>query len=167
MAPPTWVVGQVLTASDVNTWFVPLVAYKSADQSLTSNTTLQNDNALSVTVAANATYWFELYLNFEGGTTGSSDIKVGWTFPSGLTMRYQDIYADTGAVARLAVTDIQTSVIAVGSNGAGNLRAYSARGTVLTSGTSGTLQLQWAQNTSSGTATIVHAGSVLMLQRIS
>ncbi len=39
-------------------------------------------------------------------------------------------------------------------------------GTVVSSSTTGNLQLQWAQNTSSGTATKVHAKSWLILDRI-
>ena len=53
-----------------------------------------------------------------------------------------------------------------GSNGAGNSRTLVAEGTVLTSTTAGTLQFKWAQGTSNGTATIVHAGSALVLWQI-
>jgi hypothetical protein len=39
------------------------------------------------------------------------------------------------------------------------------QGSVVTSSTAGSVTLTWAQNTSSGTATIVHAQSFLMAQR--
>jgi len=167
MSPPTWSVGQVLTAADVNSWFVPLAVAKTSDQSVTSSTTLVNDTALVLAVAANATYWMELYLNYEGGTANASDLKFGWTFPAGLTIRAQPLLVDPAGATRILNTQIQTTVSNAGTQGAGNLSSVGLRGNVTTSGTSGNLQLQWAQNTSNGTATIVHTGSLLVLQRIS
>src|SRR5215472_8894872 len=61
---------------------------KPTDQSVTSSTVLVNDNALVIPVVANANYKFDLYLDFEGGTSGSSDIKFTWTVPASTTMRY-------------------------------------------------------------------------------
>src|SRR5690348_15724965 len=76
----------------------PLAVIKGADESVTSSTTLQNDDALLVTLTANATYVFSLFLNYQGGTQGSSDIKVAWTFPTGTTMRYcRDFVTTAGA----------------------------------------------------------------------
>lgn len=166
MGIPTWAAGQVLTASDVNSWFVPLAVYKSADESVTSSTVLQNDDVLLVSVAASASYRFECFINYEGGTQGSSDIKWGWTFPSGLTMRYGADYLSTGGTVQVGAIKIQTDTPTAGSTGAGNLRYIRMHGSVLVSSTAGTLQFQWSQSTSSGTATIVHASSYLMLDRL-
>jgi hypothetical protein len=167
MPIPSWSVGQVLAAADVNSWFVPLAAYKSADQSVTSSTTLVNDTALVVPVASSATYIFWCMLYFEGGTLNSSDLKWGWTVPASTTMRYQAIYVSPASVLNIARAGTDASVLAAASNGAGNSQTMQMFGTALVSSTSGNLQLQWAQNTSNGTATIVHAGSVLFAQRIS
>src|SRR5262245_15271614 len=83
MAAPTWVSGQVLTASDVNTWFVPIAAVKTANESVTSSTTLQNDDELFVSVAANSTYLVQCYIKCDGAATG--DIKLNWTAPASAT----------------------------------------------------------------------------------
>ena len=56
MAIPVWVPGQILTSSDVNNWLAPNVAVKASDQSVASSTTLVNDTALVLNLAANATY---------------------------------------------------------------------------------------------------------------
>jgi hypothetical protein len=81
MAVPVWVPGQVLAASDVNTWFVPLAAVKTVDQSVTSSTTLVNDNVLAVPVAASSTYEFRLFCWFQAAAGG--DFKFQFAGPAG------------------------------------------------------------------------------------
>ena len=144
----------------------PFMAYKSNDQSVTSSTTLANDNALSLPVAANGTYFFICMLKFEGGTSGSSDLKFAWTGPSGFGMNYQLTGLNAGGGSTLGFMRSATGSTG-GTTGAGNVWGTTMLGTVTASSTAGTLQLQWAQNTSSATATIVHAGSVLAMWRIS
>jgi len=167
LALPVFVDGNVLTAAQVNSWLEPVAAVKTSDESVTSSTALQNDNELVVAVAANATYHLTAYLDYEGGTLGASDLKFGWTFPAGLTMSYvaSRISNITGNPAGGGGVVIQTGVPISGSSGAGNSQSVSMDGTVVVSSTAGSLQLQWAQNTSSGTATIVHAKSYISLQR--
>ncbi|GAA2915142.1 hypothetical protein GCM10010478_12780 [Streptomyces erythrogriseus] len=63
-------------------------ARKTADESVVSTTTLQNDNHLLLPVAVNATYTLFLMCIFSGATTG--DIKFDWTVPSGTVLRWSD-----------------------------------------------------------------------------
>jgi len=163
---PAIFAGEVITASLLQA-FAPFFASKTIDQSVTSSTVLVNDTALSLPVAASATYFFVLNLSFEGGTTGSSDLKWGWTFPSGLTMRYTQAGNAGNALTATMGGFTQATSGSNATNGAGNLQGLILLGTVTVSSTAGTLQFQWAQHTSSGTATIVHAGSVLGMWRIS
>ena len=166
MAPPVYTVGQVLAAADCNNWFVPLVAVKTADQSVTSSVTLVNDTELFVSLAASVTYAFQMMLDYEGGTAGASDLK--WTFgiPAGTFMRY--CYSNRGTGLGASVTmSTGSSTDLGGTNGAGNLEGVHGFGTIVCGSTAGTLQLKWAQNTSSATSTIMHAQSCLMLWRIS
>jgi len=144
----------------------PLAAYKGADESVTSSTTLQNDDALFVTVLANSTYLWVMYLDYEGGTGSSSDLKVAWSLPSGTTLRatWIGLNSSGGNTASLRGTESTTATFQ--SNGAGSSRAVLFTGTLNVSSTPGNMQLQWAQNTSNGTATKVHAGSVLALWQI-
>jgi hypothetical protein len=166
MAVPTWSVGQILTAADVNSWFVPIAVYKVSTESVTSSATLQNDDVLFASVAANAVYKVELGLVYDGATAG--DIQLGWTMPAAAAITNVHTVAITTAGA--ASTDDVTTATAgnpsFGALGTGTNCGYGGVWILTTAGTSGTLQLQWAQNTSSATATRVFAGSYLVLQRI-
>lgn len=154
---------RILASQIVNV--APLAAYKSVDQSVTSSTTLVNDNTLFIPVLASATYDFKLFLNYEGSTQGASDLKFAWTGPTGFGMQYQlNGIQTTGAWTSGFLRGISGGTL--GTNGAGNKFAATMIGTVTTSTTPGTLQFQWAQNTSSGTATIVHATSDLAAWQI-
>ena len=158
--------GQRITAA-LLTSMMPQTVIKPSDETVTSSTTLQNDNDLSAPVAANASYIFEIYLDFEGGTQGSSDLKLQLIGPSGTAIRYQIICGDTSGNPYVAGGQTQLTTPAAGTNGAGTFMALSMKGTVVTGSSAGTFQLQWAQHTSSGTGTIVHVGSSLMLTRVS
>jgi Hemagglutinin repeat len=145
----------------------PLAVIKGADETVTSSTTLQNDDALFLPVIANATYLFKCYLNFEGGTGGSSDIKWQWGVPASATLRYDGVYQRSDGTNIVGSTFIGTQTVAGRTQGAATLCGAIMDGTLVMAGTAGNIQLQWAQNTSSGTGTIVHAQSYLALWRIS
>lgn len=138
-------------------------ARKTADETVNNSTTLQNDDHLLVSVAANAVYDFKLILHYNSGTT--PDLKVGWSVPSGTTMVWGGYIADTtGAVTSVAALT-QTSVQAIGGSGSNIYQFFS--GVVVTSTTAGTLQLQWAQNTLTASDSKILAGSELTLIRTS
>jgi hypothetical protein len=166
MAIPTWTPGEVLASADVNSWFVPLAAYKASDTSRTSTTTLANDPDLTLAVAANCVYTVDLYLDFDGDTTGTGDLKLGWAVPASTTMRYGAAYDNTSPAASCGTTFTQASTISAATNGAGVLQSFSAKGTIITSAAAGNVVLKWAQNTSNPTATIIHAQSYLTARRI-
>jgi hypothetical protein len=138
----------------------PLSAYKGSSQA-GSGSTLANDNALFLTVQPNAVYYFELVIGYQGGTGGSSDIKLGWSLPSGATMTYALEGNTTGGVATAGAWETQSSTPALGTAGSGVPVGAVASGTIATSSTGGTMQLQWARNAGSGTAPTVLAGSTL------
>jgi hypothetical protein len=164
MAAPVWSVGQVLTASDVNTWFVPLAAAKLTSQSVTSSTTLVNDADLVLAVAANATYDFACQLFYIAAAGG--DIKWTWSVPAGSGILYQNLHNEGGgtglANACVANSDADTPTAAGGGS---TTEAARMTGTMTTSSTTGNAQLRWAQNASSATATQVRAKSSLILRR--
>jgi hypothetical protein len=160
-------VGQVWGAADVNNWALPDAAYRTSTQSVTSSTTLVNDNQLSLAVTANAVFDVTLALLYDGAvSTGvAAGIKAAFAVPAGAT--YVDF--SLGLLNNSAgIGDDFTAANATGqgSVGAGTTVGLLRSGLLTTAGTAGTLQLQWAQNVSSGTATRVFAGSKLILQRI-
>jgi hypothetical protein len=166
MAVPTWSVGQVLSASDVNNWFVPLAAYRTTTQSVTSSITPVNDNALSFSVAANAVYKTELALMYDAATAG--DLQWQYTVPASAAITNTFIANLTGAAATFTDDQVIGGVSnpTWGGVGTGTNVAGLAMSVLTTGASSGTLQLQWAQGTSSATSTRVFAGSYLTAQRV-
>lgn len=159
MPVPTWTVGEVLASSDVNTWFVPLAAVATTDQSVTNNTAGVNDNALSLAVAASSTYQLHLFIRCNGP---SSNSFVGeFTAPAGSVLSASTAAAGSG--------DIFLSVawVGVATVGTGTDVSFTLTGTLVTGGSAGTLQFIWAQISGSATATTRRARSRLTLWRIS
>lgn len=133
---------------------------KTADESVTSSVTLQNDNELVLDVAANTTYSFECVLGYTAGTTG--DFKAAMNFPSGGTMFASVQRTDGSTYAEAAGGQILSgSAIAGGGLGTTIPAMQLWRGIFMNGGTAGTFQVSWAQNVSNGTATTVKAGSIL------
>jgi hypothetical protein len=165
--PPVWVPGQVLDASDVNTWFVGLPAIKNADTARATNTTPAADPDLAVALAASASYRFMLSVSYKGGANGSTDAQVGMAYSGTATtgfywmMRHQ--------ITSLTLNDVILNsfgtVTNVGTNGTSNPVAWFCTGAIITT-TSGTLSFNWCQQTSSGTAVTVMAGSHMLVQRL-
>lgn len=158
--------GQFVRASDVEIQW----ARKTSDESVTSSTTLQNDDTLLLPVRASSVYRFTALVGYVGNTTG--DIKLGFTFPSGATCHWagkgasssDDGYGTTGASKHSAVFG-EVSGTATSFAGSTSNLAVLIEGILITGTTAGNLTLQWAQNTSNGTATTVKAGSFLELSR--
>jgi hypothetical protein len=141
-----------------------VTAFKASDTSRSSTTSLTADPDLSLAVAASATYVFEGYLDYEGGTEGASDLQI--EMHSVGTLRFQLWGSNTSLATIIGQTFQGSASIALGSNGASNLRGASMKGTVINASGAGTLFLSWAQNSSNSTATILHAGSWISLRRI-
>lgn len=162
--------GSRLTAAIFNTAQNVYGVVKAADQSVTSSTVLVNDTALviaSANLVASATYRVDCELDYEGGTNGSSDIKINWVVPAGATFQLGiPAYFSTSGVVNAPVILKSATTFSVGTSGAASLRCLVMTGSLIMSSTLANLQLQWAQNTSSATATIVHAGSYLTVARI-
>jgi hypothetical protein len=155
----------VLAAADVNTWFVEQAVVKPTGQSVTSSTTIVNDIDLVLPVAANATYRIECFISFVAATGG--DLKFTWAVPAGASMFYQAEHNEggtTGLVNSVITYSDLNTIQAAGGNSV--VQAVGIKGNLLTVSTAGNLQLQWAQNTSSATATTVRARSHLMMRRI-
>lgn len=145
---------------------IPNTVFKPSDQSVTSSVTLVNDTALVLALNANATYILVAYIDYEGGTQGSSDIQFQFTGPAGATMKAVSLFIGTGGANNQGHLNLSQLAVC-GSNGAGVARSALLVGTVQTAGTAGNLQMQWAQNTSNATATKVHQGSCLALIEMS
>jgi hypothetical protein len=167
LAAPVFVTGDIPSASQVNSWFVNILyARKTADETVTASTTLQNDDHLSVSVAANATY--HVMLEMQEVSPPAAAFKMGFTGPAGYSINGT---ARGAAVSISTLADFITTEVATGSNYAfGGLvgvdLCVSMNFILITSGTAGTLQVQWAQNTSNAGGTTVRANSFMLLRQV-
>lgn len=140
-------------------------AYKTADTSRTSTTTLAADPNLTVPVIANAVYVMSLAVAHTYDP--ACDFKFSWTGPSGATManwtanwRTTDGVEVSGAFATLG------TVVPITSASGTFTQPLWAHGILITSTTAGNLAMTWAQNTSAVGAATVKAGSLLRVERI-
>lgn len=139
------------------------VIVKNADESVTSSITLQDDDELTVALAANTDYAFSIWLRTTsggGGTNGS--IKCALTVPAGATLQFSGIWEGSAGPQTADPILATATALPMPLNGTSNCWAR-IDGTVRNGANAGNLTLQWAQNTSSGTATVVKAGSSLTL----
>lgn len=166
MAIPTWVAGQVLTAADVDAWFVPKAVIKPADTGRVSTTTMTNDPDLLLALASSASYQITGVIFYDGPTAGASDFKWTFTIPSGTSGQYSAAHQNLSGGFAGAFQSNWTDTVAANTNGVGTIMSVAIQGIIQTGGTAGNLQLQWAQNTSNGTNTHVKAQSYLVAVRI-
>lgn len=130
---------------------------KSADQSVTSSTTLVNATDMSFSVAANTYYsfQFQLLLNIAGagaGTGGGLNISI--TCPAGGTLMFG---APGGLYA--GATGSGTTYVLVSNTNFINPLTVLITGYLSNGANAGTLQLQFSQNTSSANALTMRKGS--------
>lgn len=118
----------------------------TADQAATqSSTTMQNVTTLGFTANANTTYVFDAWIPVNDSNT-TADLKYTWAVPTGATLNIAaqsystataNIVCNIIASAQACATTVNTAV-----------NIISARGYVTVAGTAGTIQFQFAQNTS-------------------
>jgi hypothetical protein len=156
MAVPTWAVGQVLTASDVNNWFVPLIGYKTSITTR-NTTTLSLDPDMQFTLpTANATYLIQAGVIY---SAASGSFKWTWTFPSGGTGGYS-VALPQGTLDPLGLLWSATQAAATD----GTVYSIQIQGTFTLSTTTGTFGLQWASQTAASLQ--VGVGSFIQARRV-
>jgi hypothetical protein len=133
---------------------------KSSNQSVTSSTTLVNDSQLKFAIAANETFIFNVWL-WVYTADGTPDIKLTMTGPSGSTLYWSPSTYYATADGTNALGTVNAGTVTLNAFSDANERNQLYFGSILNGGTAGDVQLQWAQNTSSGTATTVKAGSYI------
>lgn len=170
MVMKTFVAGEVLTAADVNEYLVnSRYIRKASDESVTSSVTLQDDNELVISLDASETYELLLVATFVGATAG--DFKWQVTGPAGATLCTASNGIQTaGTGSGDDLTEGYNQALPI-TQTYGALPAQKSalyiHGLLVVAGTAGNLTLQWAQGTSSATPTTVHAGSFVILRRVS
>jgi hypothetical protein len=161
--PITVSIGDVGHAADWNTYIrdnfrssMHLLAYKSADESTNTDTTLSNDSALFFAMGANDIWYVNVGLMFNDASSSVADIKIAFTFPSGSLALYT-IYPDNSGA--LNFFEWRVSGTGAALNATNVDRFVTIAGIATNGATPGNLQLQWAQNASSGSSLTVKKGS--------
>ncbi len=136
---------------------------KLADENVVSSTTLQNDDHLAFPIAANETWSFSGWL-IVTSASGTPDLRLAFTVPAGATLRWSGFGdGNTGADHEVIVTSGFVDVFQVTG---GSWRDWvQVRGIVVNGANAGTVQMQWAQNVSNGSAMTIQAGSYLQASR--
>jgi hypothetical protein len=175
--------GHIVTGADL-TDGLGLITRKLIDESVTSNTTLQDDDELSILVGSNTVYVMDGYIIYSGVSdagTGAGGLKMQFTGPAGASMTWTNFggnvavpsntpagnpFTGTQAYNMVAEGLAAGSPRSVPTNGAGVIMSCRPTGVLTTGANAGNLLLRWAQFTSSATATIVRANSWIRLQKI-
>jgi hypothetical protein len=145
---------------------------KASDESVTSSTTLQDDNELTFAIGANETWFVQCWLLIDADLAG--DLTCALTAPAGATGWWGGHRFASGAsdaVNEAANWSIQTNLTTassrdIGGAGAGTVVATPCQGYVVNSSTAGSVTLSWAQRASSATATTLKAGSCMIAYKI-
>jgi hypothetical protein len=167
-APRTWTDGELVTKAimdpHIRDNFLAvgphLIVRKPSDESLASSTTLQDDDHLQLTVAANDAWYCRYVLLADVPVT--PDIKIAFTFPASGRVAFQSSwFATDGTVTLGRWGGTTTPTAAVAASGNTNQESLIIEGLFVNSSTAGTLILQWAQNTSDASAVVMKTHSTL------
>lgn len=152
--------GTWTTPGGTNPW---TLVKKSADETLATSTTLQNDDHLLFAVSANTKYAFRLALFIN--TPAAADYKYTFTGPASPTLiqfGHNDIAGDSTSDVEVSAAGFGTSI---NVSAASTVHIAEIHGVLQNGANAGTVTLQWAQLASSGTTT-VYAGSYLEWMQI-
>jgi hypothetical protein len=163
--------GDDITA-DLLASMLPMFTVKSSATTRTSTTTLADDPELTLTLAANAKYFVELFLCY--GAINAEKFKTAWKVPSGVTgtrfVMGPGSSANQGSmdnVSMRAGAHLFTTAVTYGTrddNTGGCLAEEKA--VIITGASSGTFALQWAQATSGSTGTSLFESSFMRVTRL-
>jgi len=172
MAMKVFNVGDVLGASDtneylVNTKYVAKPASPGGDTSRASNTTLTNDPDLSLAVDANKSY--EVTVRLQYLSTSTANLKISFNVPGSATFSGA-IFAVGAGGSSVSITVVDAGAPITGTFHVAGFASFDGAlevsGILNTAGAAGNFTLQWAQDTSAGTTTIMRGGSSMLLRRV-
>lgn len=142
---------------------------KAADESITLDNTLSNDNTLFFSMAANAEYRIRAYI--VGRSTGddNAEFQYAWTGPASpvqvkLIRGHIRGIAISGGWALNAVT-MGAAVPVTWTTGADDVH-FTLDGVFHNGANTGNFAFQWAQNVSATGPTVIYAGSYLEYKRV-
>lgn len=142
-----------------------LAVVKSADETVSSSITLQDDDELLLPLLANTDYLFESFLYVLGGRDG--DFKLAFTVPAAASLLWQAFHINVTTVAALALQTASAASVAIDFGTNDLVQTFHIKGSVRNGANAGNLTLQWAQAVSNATGITVKAGSWLKISTAS
>lgn len=156
--------GSALVTVPVQESYPWITVLKTGDESLNTNTVVQNDDHLSFATVSGAVYEIELGLIYASPAgAGTPDLKIDLGEDATARGVFTSVGLSTADAAQ--VTNIlanQTATITLGTAAAN--REAKLWGQYV--GNGGTFRLRWAQNTSNGNDVTVRGGSYLRYRRV-
>jgi hypothetical protein len=168
--PRDWTGGEFVTEAMMDTHIRDnflamgphLIARKTVDQTITSSAVLVDCTSMVLPVAANEVWQLALSIIYSSGTT--EDMKLAFTFPTSGRIDATAMWmSDTATAGTREWTTGTSPTSSQGVQGGGTSTRYCLpiQGIYTNSTNAGNVTLQFAQNTSGGTATTIYANSTL------
>ena len=157
----TQLAGEDILASDIK---IPKYIPKSGAESVTSSATLQDDDDFVVSLTP-GDYRIQLYLHWSGASVGSGagDIQTAWSTTGTITLLGRGVIGGGTSFASVVDMTVRMQGLAIGTacsfQGNASNSNLLIEDLLITVTATGNLQFQWAQATSSGTATTVQTAS--------
>jgi hypothetical protein len=145
------------------------VRVRTTDLSRANSTTAVADTAFDYFLEGNSTYLVEMFCMVGGDP--NADFRTTWTVPAGATgPRYALAAASaSGSVSSASMITVVVAFSAAIISGVQSTTVYAGHQELLvvtTVGFAGTMQFNWAQGTSSATATTLKAGSIMRVRKV-
>jgi len=144
-----------------------IVKRKTADESVTSSTTLQDDDHLTFSAGANEEWFADLEID-AGAAMNSSGLKIAVTTPAGATLNVTAFaLGESGNFLKARTTSSGGALVFSVANFASTSNVVVRMSVwVLNGGTAGSITLQFAQDTSSSSAITLRKGSHMVAHRM-
>lgn len=143
------------TTDDILARLGIVIATKTGGESLSEDTTLQDDDDLFLSMIANSTYEFELTIDVEAQNT-VPDMDIDFSVPSGTVGGYTWVMPTTGD-SGIGVIGVQERIPLDTPR-----RPLLITGVITTSSTTGNLQFKWAQGVSNASIIYVWSGFITL-----
>lgn len=177
--PATWAASEVPTSAKMNAQIrdnlgaINGYVIKTATESVTSSTVLQNDDELLYAIGQTGTYLGELHLPVLCASGQTGDIKFGFSFPTG-TFGFHGAGADVGLAAATSAAsgnwqgnrNATSGTTSLSYATTSSLTTYVALWFHFAATATGTVRLMWAQDVSNANAAQVLQGAWMHVKQV-
>jgi len=132
-----------------------VVVPKTADETVTNSTVLQNDDELQFAALANKMYAIQMFIIVNDPNT-DADIKWAFSLPAAATMFGKELQVEADAVREITGATLVSDVVD------GNDHCMVITGVIKVGANAGNCIFQWCQNAARATGSKVKAGSWLI-----